>query len=230
MKPLKLLFCIGIILFIFSCSQTATQPEAESIEKQMNSMNKSIQNIEQTMEMVDAMQREIEKVDKLRLDGKISESEANKMYDEITEIYGRSIAKRSNNNPATSLPLWARNLGLTEPNGMRLDVDFSQQTSVANFEEGFNSVLLVYQGSYEIAMREAERIARSAQIPISKEFQQAVELAKTYSSNPFKGIAYMNFEPFESDADINVSITVDEKGTLTISAVDMNQMRLQSER
>jgi hypothetical protein len=39
----------------------------------------------------------------------------------------------------------------------------------------------------------------------------------------------MNFDPFVSDADFNISITVDETGMLTISAVDVAQMKKQFE-
>ncbi len=76
-------------------------------------------------------------------------------------------------------------------------------------------------------MREAERLANAANIPMSKDYKQAVELAKTYSSTPIRGIAYMNFDPFISDADFNISITVDETGMLTISAVNVRQMQKQ---
>jgi hypothetical protein len=78
-------------------------------------------------------------------------------------------------------------------------------------------------------MNEASRIARAAGIPLSKDYKQAVELAKTYSTTPIKGVAYMNFDPFVSDADFNISITVDETGMLTISAVDVAQMKKQFE-
>jgi hypothetical protein len=39
----------------------------------------------------------------------------------------------------------------------------------------------------------------------------------------------MNFDPFIEDKDFNISITVDESGMLTISAVDVIQMKRQFE-
>lgn len=39
--------------------------------------------------------------------------------------------------------------------------------------EGFDSVSLTYQGTYELAMQQAELIAQKAKVPVSKEFQMA---------------------------------------------------------
>lgn len=218
-----------VAVFHSSCDGVKQESESQQMEKDLDEMEKNIQNLEQTMGMVDAMQLEIDRIEQMKAAGSISEREADQMLDDVKDTYGRMIAKRSNQNPATGLPNWARALGLSEPRNMVLDADFSQLTSASNPDEGFNSVLLVYNGSYEVAMEEAKRIANQANIPISKDFQQAAELAKTYSTHSMKGIAYMNFDPFVSDAEYNISITVDELGTLTISAVDMDQMRVQFE-
>ena len=181
------------------------------------------------MDMVDAMQTEVNKVESKRALGEISDAEADRQLLEIKETYGRTIARSSNLNPATSLPQWAQQLRLTEPSGMKLDPDYSQMTTVDNPDEGFNSVLLVYLGDYELAMKEAARIAKIANIPLGKDYIQAVELSKTYNTTPIKGVAYMNFDPFIEDKDFNISITVDEAGMLTISAVDVIQMKKQFE-
>jgi hypothetical protein len=221
-------FPIASLLFLFSCLPEE-KSETEKFENELSHFNESMESIGQTMDLVDAMQAEVDRIEKSRALGELTDKEADEQLNELKETYGRIIARRSNVNPATSLPDWAKNLGLLEPAGLTLDTDYSQLTSVSNPEEGFNSILLVYYGDYELAMNEASRIARAAGIPLSKDYKQAVELAKTYSTTPIKGVAYMNFDPFVSDADFNISITVDETGMLTISAVDVAQMKKQFE-
>ncbi|MBZ0244288.1 MAG: hypothetical protein K8F24_13805 [Bacteroidales bacterium] len=215
------------LIFLVSACLPEEKSESEKFENQLESFNQSMENIGTTMDMVDAMQAEIETIERKRALGELSDKEADEQLNEVKETYGRVIARRSNVNPATSLPAWARQLGLSEPVGLTLDPDYSQLTSVKNADEGFNSILLVYYGDYHTAMNEAKRLAAEAEIPLSKDYKQAVELAKTYSSTPIRGIAYMNFDPFVSDADFNVSITVDETGMLTISAVNVRQMQEQ---
>ena len=216
-----------LLIFLVTACLPEERSESEKFENQLESFKQSMENIGTTMDLVDAMQAEIETVERKRALGEISDKEADKQLNEVKETYGRVIARRSNVNPATTLPDWARQLGLIEPLGLTLDADYSQLTSVKNADEGFNSILLVYTGDYNTAMNEAKRLANAANIPLSRDYKQAVELAKTYSSAPIKGIAYMNFDPFVSDADFNISITVDETGMLTISAVDVQQMQKQ---
>ena len=140
------------------------------------------------------------------------------------------MARRDRVALVSGLPQWAVDLGLVEPVGLELDQEFSQITSASNPDEGFNSVLLVYNGDYETSMREASRIAKAARIPISRDFEEALEITKKFGSTPLRGIAFMNFEPFVKDAAVNISITVDESGMLTISAVNVEQMSRQFER
>jgi hypothetical protein len=217
------------LLITAGCIPPPETNETDKFDTELKTFNKSIDNIGKTMDMVDAMQTEVNKVESKRALGEISDAEADRQLLEIKETYGRTIARRSNLNPATSLPQWAQQLRLTEPTGMKLDPDYSQMTTVNNPDEGFNSVLLVYIGGYDIAMKEAARIAKIANIPLGKDYLQAVELSKTYNTSPIKGVAYMNFDPFIEDKDFNISITVDESGMLTISAVDVMQMKKQFE-
>jgi hypothetical protein len=220
---------MAILFGIVGCIPPPETNETDKFDTELKTFNKSIDNIGKTMDMVDAMETEVNKVESKRALGEISDAEADRQLLEIKETYGRTIARRSNLNPATSLPQWAQQLRLTEPTGMKLDPDYSQMTTVSNPDEGFNSVLLVYIGDYDLAMKEAARIARIANIPLGKDYLQAVELSKTYNTNPIKGVAYMNFDPFIEDKDFNISITVDETGMLTISAVDVMQMKKQFE-
>ncbi len=230
LKNLNIYLIAIILLIAVACDPPAEESQTEKFEKDLQQFNKKMDNISQTMDILDALQKELDQLEKLRAEGKISDEEYSRQSNEVKDTYGRALAKRDNQKPATALPQWALKLGLTEPVGMVLDQAFSQITSVENRDEGFNSVLMVYSGKYDLAMQEATRIARQAGIPLSKDFIQAKEIAETYSSSPMKGIAYMNFDPFVKDAPINISITVDETGMLTISAVDVEQMRRQFER
>ncbi len=228
-KGLLISMILITVLAIASCIPKPETNETDKFDHELKSFNQSMNQVSKTLDLVDAMQTEVDKVERARALGEISDTEAERQLLQIKETYGRSLARGTNINPATSLPTWAQDLKLTEPAGMRLDPDYSQLTSINNPDEGFNSVMLVYLGDYEIAMKEASRIARIAGIPLGKDYQQAVELSKTYNTTPIKGVAYMNFDPFIEDKDFNISITVDESGMLTISAVDVNQMKRQLE-
>jgi len=223
-KSLNFIFVITFVM-LAGCIPPAESNETDKFDSELKSFNKSISNVGKTLDLVDAMQTEVNKVERKRALGEITDEEADKLLIEIKETYGRTIARKSNFNPATSLPAWAQQLRLTEPMGMKLDPDYSQMTRVENPDEGFNSILLVYLGDYNLAMKEAARIAKMANIPLGKDYLQAVELSKTYNTSPIKGVAYMNFDPFIEDKDFNISITVDETGMLTISAVDAMQMK-----
>ncbi|MDP2724546.1 MAG: hypothetical protein Q8O72_17560, partial [Bacteroidales bacterium] len=139
--------------------------------------------------------------------------------------YGRRIARNSNLNPTKKLPMWASRLGLTEPQGMTLDGDYSQSTSERNVNEGYNSVVMVFHGSYDLAMNQAAAIAQKAGIPMSKDFKDAQQLAAEYGIESLKGMAYMNFEMGSMDLPpYTISISVDDDGTLTLSVTDTRKL------
>ncbi|MDZ7741818.1 MAG: hypothetical protein U5Q03_08745 [Bacteroidota bacterium] len=145
----------------------------------------------------------------------------------MNEEYRREIARRSNLNPATHLPAWAKELGLIEPGNMILDNDFSKKTSVDNEAEGFNSIKLVFEGDYNTALNQARLIAENAGIPMSKEYARAYEMAEKYPSagEQIKGISFMNYELGDKNVEYKISISVDEKGKLTMIAVNGNQRK-----
>ncbi|MDO8899060.1 MAG: hypothetical protein Q7V19_15525 [Bacteroidales bacterium] len=226
-----LTLAVVIILFTFTqCDPPKEASETDRFETELQTFNNRMNNIGQSMEILDAMQNELDEVEKLRAEGRIDDAEFNTRSNEIKDTYGRAMARQKNTAPVSGLPQWARELGLSEPVGLILDQEFSQVTSANNADEGFNSVLLVYLGNYNTAMQEAQRIASAARVPLSKDFLEAKEITELYSSTPIKGVAYMNFDPFLKDAPINISITVDETGMLTISAVNVEQMSRQFER
>jgi hypothetical protein len=229
-KYLSLTLSLLLLNFLLSCEPPKQESETERFEKDLKSFNNQMDNLGQQMELLEAMQSELDALEKQRALGEVSDEEYRRKTNMVKDTYGRALAKREPQRNFTGLPTWAIELGLSMPNGMQLDQSFSQITSVSNAEEGFNSVLLVFNGDYQTAMQEATRIARQARIPLSKDFEEARDIAEKYGSSPLKGIAYMNFEPFKRDAAVNISITVDETGVLTISAVDVQQMNRQLNR
>ncbi|MBK9292666.1 MAG: SHOCT domain-containing protein [Bacteroidetes bacterium] len=229
-KYLAKLSLLILIVLLVACEPPKQESETEKFERELKSFNSQMDNLGQQVKLLEAMQDELDQLEKQRAAGEISDEEFRRKTSMVKDTYGRALSKGNTNPNITDLPGWAIELGLSTPNGMQLDQAFSQITSVSNPDEGFNSLLLVYNGDYQTAMKEAERIARQARIPLSKDFQEAREISEKFGSTPLKGIAYMNFEPFKNDAPINVSITVDENGVLTISAVDVQQMNRQLER
>ncbi|HMM11970.1 MAG TPA: SHOCT domain-containing protein [Bacteroidales bacterium] len=224
------LMALFMIFLLTACEPPKQESETERFERDLKSFNSQMDNLGQQVQLLESMQNELDQLEKQRASGDISDEEFKRKTSMVKDTYGRALAKREPQRNFAGLPSWAIELGLSLPNGMQLDQGFSQITSVNNPDEGFNSVLLVFNGDYQTAMQEASRIARQARVPLSKDFEEAREIAQKYSSNPLKGIAYMNFEPFKKDAPVNISITVDETGVLTISAVDVQQMNRQLER
>ena len=226
MKSNRLFFgtlCVSI-LFMFSCDFSEDAGD-KTFNQQLQSLNSSLNKVDSTMVLIDEMQNELDKVEESRKNGLVENEEAEMMNDRIKNRYGRRIAKNSNLSPTKRLPLWAGQLGLTEPQGMILDEDYSQSTSENNVNEGFNSVVMVYRGSYAQAMSQASNIAAKAGIPMSKDFQDAQQLAVEYGIETLKGMAYMNFEMGSAELpEYTMSITVDEDGTLTLSVTDTRKL------
>lgn len=112
---------------------------------------------------------------------------------------------------------------------MVLDSDYSQVTSETNPDEGFNSLLMVYKGNYDTAMKQAAIIAARARIPMTPEYRTILEMnAHSSKEDMIKGVAYMNFEPgAPNQPRYAIAITVSNKGVLTISATDTKKMEQQ---
>lgn len=220
----------ALFFFLVACEPPKQESETERFERELKSFNHQIDNLGQQVQLLEAMQSELDELERKRATGDITDEEFRSKTSLVKDTYGRALAKREPQPSFMGLPTWAVDLGLSLPNGMQLDQAFSQITSVNNPNEGFNSITLVFNGDYPTAMQEASRIAQQARVPLSKDFEEARDIAAKYGSSPLKGVAYMNFEPFKKDAPVNISITVDETGVLTISAVDVQQMNRQLER
>lgn len=224
MKRLFVFFLITASLGCFyGCKEH--KPKKANFNTKLNEFKTSIKKVNNTITMVDSLQKEEAKISTERDEGKISDSEAKKKLTILDNTLGRKVARSTNLHPAKNLPDWARNLGLRTPVGMTLDTDYSQMTSAANKDEGFNSVLLMYKGNYKTAMQQAAIIAKSAHVPLTKEYKTAFEMKKKFGEEIIKGAVYMNFDmgnPVKPK--YSIAITVDENGTLTISATDSKGM------
>ena len=131
------------------------------------------------------------------------------------------------------LPSWAVNLNITTPVSMVLNEDLSYKTSQE--VEWFNSMRFVYNGEYDIAMQQAEKIAKIAWIEISEEFKMAQDIVKQMWDKPsnqiqdllwdLKGIVYTNYSlTKKTQVDNIVSISVEEDWTLEIVVTDQKNM------
>jgi hypothetical protein len=224
------LVCVVLVSFFLSSCDFNEDVKEKTFNQNLESFNNNYNKVDSALLLIDQMQVEIDRIEESRKRGDLESSAADEKTDQIRNRYGRKIARASNLNPTTKLPLWATRLGLTEPKGMSIDIDYSQSTSESNPDDGYNSVLLVYRGEYNQAMNQARMIASMANIPMSKDFKDAQVLASEYGIESLKGMAYMNFELGAAELPpYTLSITVDEDGTLTISATDTQKLAAQLE-
>lgn len=133
-----------------------------------------------------------------------------------------------------NLPSRAKRLNINIPTGMVLNKNLSYQTS--EDVEWFNSMRFVYTGDYQIAMKQAEKIAKDAGISISKDFEMAQNIVKQMwndSSNQIKdlmwdlkGIVYTNYSLTKNpEWDNIISISVEGDWTLEIVITDRKNMQ-----
>jgi hypothetical protein len=101
---------------------------------------------------------------------------------------------------------------------------FSNYTSVDDPAEGFNSVSLVYSGTYEQAMAEAARIAQNANLSSGRNFKTKGSPVKNMDPKANCGISYMNYTLGNTDKDFLISMEVEPSGRLTIMVTDNKQL------
>lgn len=215
---------LGITFTFFSCGSPHSNPK-KKFDVRLNKFNRSLQKADKTMDMMDDRASRKAKVQEAYRQGKITEAEAQRRLAAIDNQYNRKVAANSGVAHKTGLPGWAKALGLTEPKNMILDKALSQVTNEDKREGGFNSLTLVYKGSYKQAMEQAEKVAAAAGIPLTPEYKTAMEMKRKYGDDILKGAVYMNFElGAKNNPKYNIAITVDDKGVLTISATDAVKM------
>lgn len=125
-------------------------------------------------------------------------------------------------NASYNLPLWARKLGMTEPEWMQFSKQLSKHSSN---DSGYDSTTLVYKWTYTIALQQAQRIAKQAHLYVSKEFKKAQALVQSGDLQYISGldidtlatwIVYVNHELLATNIDQFLSVSVDQDWTLII--------------
>lgn len=222
--PAVALLFTGMIFTFFSCGAPNSNPK-KKFDVRLNKFNRSLRKADKTLDMMDAMAARKAIVEADYRAGKITEVEARRRLAAINNQYNRKMSGEKTSVVTTGLPGWAKALGLIEPENMVLDKSLSQVTTEERNGGGFNSVILVYKGSYKQALAQARRIAALARVPLTPEYRTAMEMKQKYGDEILKGAVYMNFEPGgKGSSKYNIAITVDETGVLTISATDAEKM------
>jgi hypothetical protein len=135
----------------------------------------------------------------------------------------RYLLQDESHNP-DKMPEWVSKLGITEPDGMKFDPIFSNYTSIDDPSEGFNSVSLVYTGSYEQAIEQAEKIAVSAKLSAGRIFKAKGSPASKENVKPESSASYLNYSLGNTNQDYLISVQVEPSGRLTIMVTDNKQL------
>ena len=205
----SIIIAATIALSLFSCSDS----KEEQAEKAMDLLNKNLETAQKLAQ------------------GEISEEEAQEMFEKASGEL-QEMAQQ-NKTEVNGIPDWAEEIGFSDPADMTLDKN--QSTITTEDTDKFNSMTLHYTGEYDVAMKNAEAIAKSANIPVSKMWlatkkmaDQANKLAKAtgQETEEIKGITYMNYDlGSKADGQYLLSVEVTEDGTLILSATDQVQMK-----
>jgi hypothetical protein len=149
-------------------------------------------------------------------------------YDSVTDLLkvqvAQSKALQSDDQIPNRIPDWVVKLGINEPDGLTFDPVFSDFTSVNNPTEGFNSVSLVYNGSYDKAVEEATKIAATAKLSVGGVFIAKGNPVKTVLPDKNSGICYMNYSLGNTSQNFLISVQVEPSGRLTIMVTDNKQL------
>lgn len=156
--------------------------------------------------------------------GNITKHEFDSLSDILRIQIKRNEALTDESHSPEKIPDWVIKLGITEPEGMKFDQDFSNSTSIADPSEGFNSVSLVYTGSYEKAVEEAAKIAANAKLSVGGIFKAKGSPVKADVKRANTGISYMNYSLDNADQDFLISVQVEPSGLLTIMVTDNKQL------
>ena len=221
-----MLLAISLIVACNSNPAPEKQEDEDKLDEQLQSLEKSIDEIDEAMNQATVLNDKIQLVEEQVEKGELSRERADQMIHSLNERYGKSKEVEGDDFEA-DFPQWALNIGLSEPAGMNFDDKNSFQTKESKPEDGYNSILFVYQGNYGVALREAGSIADKAGIPMTEQYKKAQELSERLGKEieGVKGIAYMNYNFGESNLSqkYKISIGVDEYGKLTITAVDIQK-------
>jgi len=156
--------------------------------------------------------------------GSITKHEFDSLSDILRIQIQRNEALSDESHSPDKIPDWVLKLGINEPDGLKFDKDFSDYTSVNDPTEGFNSVSLVYSGSYDKAIEEAAKIAATAKLSVGGVFKTKGNPVKFADKNLNSGISYVNYSLEKADHDFLISVQVEPSGLLTIMVTDNKQL------
>ena len=156
--------------------------------------------------------------------GTISKPEFDSMADVLRMQKTTIEAVLDENHTPHKMPEWVRELGIDEPKNMKFDQVFSNYTSVDDPTEGFNSVSLVYSGTYDMAVEQASRIAVKANLSDGKQFRTKGSPVKIKEPEANSVVRYTNYTLRNTDKDFLISVEVEPSGRLTIMATNNKQL------
>lgn len=220
MKKTNLILILLLTLFLSACSNQSA--------KQVQTLQSDISNIVDRMDNGILSSEEAFTLSyQLQLKNKgVITTDLQKDFDKLDHIIQAKMKQEKEKKEAEILAQSSKNilpdralkLWLSIPTNMTIDQTNSKQTSLAI--SGYDSITLVYKWNYEIAMQEAAKIAKNANLPVSAEY---VSLQEKLGS-VIKWIVYTNHWLLDTNIEYLVSITVDEDGSLTIEVVNYKQM------
>ena len=149
-------------------------------------------------------------------------------YDSLSDLLRLQIkgseALADENHKFDKMPDWVIKLGISEPEGMKFDQDFSNYTSVDSPSDGFNSVSLVYNGDYDMAVEAAAKIAASAKLFPGGNFRAKGSPVSNLTHKTSKIVTYLNYSLGNTDQDFLISLQVEPSGKLFIEVTDNKQL------
>jgi hypothetical protein len=156
--------------------------------------------------------------------GKITRNKYDSLSGIVRAGKERTEAAKGDQQNPDKIPDWVCKLGISEPSGMKFDPVFSNSTSVSDPTEGFNSVSLVYTGSYETAIAEAARIAADAKLSVGAVFIAKGSPLKKDTETANRGVSYLNYSLGKTNHDFLESVQVEPSGRMTIMVTDNKQL------
>ena len=220
MKKINLILILSWVFFLSACSNQSDKEVAllqNDISNIVDRMDSGILSSEEAFTLsyqlqlrnkeiiTKDMQKDFDKLDRLIQDKMRAEKE--KKDSELIINASKEI-----------LPNRAINLWLSIPANMVMDENQKKETTVAS--GWYDSITLVYKWNYDVAMQEAAKIAKNANLPVSAEFASLQEKL----GSVIKGSVYTNHGLLDTNIEYLISVTVDEDGSMTIEATNYKQM------
>ena len=123
------------------------------------------------------------------------------------------------------LPLRATQLWLTVPQGMKLQKTLSRQVQAGT--TWYDAFVLVYKGTYDKAVQEAQRIASGAKLFLSPEIAQAQAMVKSgkvisgfNTQELMDSLIYTNHNLLDTAVATIISVSVTKEWLLTLEATN----------